>query len=124
MTTLYDDIGPAVVGAFVDDPYFSALAANPTCHRTTPGDPTQAASTASVGTRTASVIPASGPRAAQALPAVAVWDTNWYVFAAADADIQADDVLSDGTRAFQVTQAPITYFGFLLAPAEATGVPA
>jgi len=123
MTTLYDDLGPAIVGAFVTDPYFSVLGALPTCYRTTPGDPTQDATQASVGARAASIIPASGPHAAQALPAVAVWDTNWYVMAGAAVDIQADDVLTDGARAFVVTQQPITFFGFLLGPCEVCAVP-
>jgi hypothetical protein len=118
MTSLYDDIGPAIVGAFVTDPYFSLLAANPTLYRTTPGDPSADATTVADGTRAVSIIPAAKPGERNALPGVAVWDTDWYAMADASADVQAGDVVSDGTRAFVITQQPIDFFGFLFAPAE------
>lgn len=121
--TIYSDIGPALVDVFVD-PYFTELSTiTPTCYRTTPGTPSQAATQATDGARTLAIIPAAAMREASTLPAVLVWDTPFYALADIDEDIQADDVYTDSARAFVIKQQPNLDFGLLIAPASPCEAP-
>jgi hypothetical protein len=122
--SLYDDIGPAIVGAFVTDRYFSVLE-SPHLWRGDEGDPATAATPATDrGAITATVIRNAGSKMQQTAAEGSVWASDWLVMAAAGASIQAGDILTDYTRAYVVTATPETDLGFLLAPAEVyTAVP-
>ncbi len=56
-------------------------------------------------------------------PEVEVWRAPWLVFALLGVDVQADDVYTDGTLAYQIAGAPVTHYGFVLAPAVVAGLP-
>jgi hypothetical protein len=115
MTTLYDDIGPPLVAAFVTDPYFSLLrTAAPNYYITTLDPPDVTAD----GTRAVAIIPAGMMRDAVTLPAIVVWDAPFYALADAAEDVSQGGVVSNGTLSFIITQAPITWIGYLIAPAK------
>jgi hypothetical protein len=122
--SLYDDIGPAIVGAFVTDRYFSILE-SPHLWRGDEGDPATAATPATDrGAITATVIEGGVPKFEGTAAEAAIWASDFVVMAAPDADIRAGDILTDYTRAYVVTATPVTHFQFLFAPAEVyTAVP-
>ena len=79
---------------------------------------------ASQGAVTAYIIGARFPTMAVALAGLPVWDNAYLILGASSLIIQADDILTDGTRAYRVAAQPNVDFGPLFAPADACEVPA
>lgn len=116
MTTVFNDIGPALLHDVF--PLFNVLTRTPTLYRTTEGTPSADGTTAARGRVNAYVNRNTGSRIQQTAAGQGIWAADWIVGAAKTADIQAGDILSDGTRAFVITATPETDAGLLLAPAE------
>lgn len=95
----------------------------PMVYRTTAGDPTEDATQAIAGTRAVWIVRNGMSRAQISAAGGGIYASDWFAVAELDADIQAGDVISDGTRAFVLTAAPETDQGFLLASCEITTVP-
>lgn len=116
MTTIYSAVAGSILPVL---PLFNLLStATPTLYKlTTHGTPAQDAVVASDGTRTLYVIPAKSPFLAQAMPGTQVYTCDYFIMGALSQSLEAQQVLSDGTRAFITTGAPNRDFGLILAPA-------
>lgn len=85
---------------------------------------TSAVTIGSVGQRTLYVVPAATPKDAQSAASWPVWDSDFLVFGGASVDVQARDIITDASElAYVISAAPVTFLGFLLAPADAVAVP-
>lgn len=119
--TIYAAIAASILPVL---PQFTVGGPEWTVYETTPGSPSASASTAALdGTVTLYVIDNTGPRFRQAVAGLPIWDSDWLAFGAASLTLEAEDIVSDGARAFLLTGAPITHFGMFIAPVEAIAPP-
>jgi hypothetical protein len=116
MTTIYSAVAQSILPVL---PMFTLLSTTtPTLYReATPATPSQDAVVASDGTRTLYVIPAKSPFLAQAMPGTQVYTCDYFIMGALSQSLEAEQVITDGTRAFYTTGAPNRDFGLILAPA-------
>jgi hypothetical protein len=87
--------------------------------RSAGGTPASDPTITSLGARTLVFVAASLEAYARTFPEVLVWKAPWLVFALLGVDVRSGDTYTDGTVSYVITAAPVTHYGFLLAPARA-----
>ena len=119
--TIYASIAASIFPAL---PQFAVGGPSFAGQRPSGGSPSAAPTIASLDARTIYFIPAKLEDFKATFPGVQVFTAPWYGFAVAGVDLRSGDVYSDGTLAYLVTGEPATQYGFVLAPACETKVPA
>ena len=119
--TIYASIAASVFPAL---PQFAVGGPSFTGQRASGGTPAADPTLSSLSARTIYFIPAKLEDFQATFPNVQIFTAPWYGFAAAGVDIRAGDVYTDGTLAYVITGAPAAEYGFVLAPATPTQVPA